>query len=129
MPAPTSVPRPTPGELKLLSILWERGPSTVRDILDAQADANVGYTTVLKLLQIMDKKGLVDRDASRRPHIFRAAIAREETQRGLLGNLMERAFSGSAASLVLRALSDHRPSREELSEIRALLDRIEEEQA
>ena len=127
MSSPNSPPRPTPGELKLLTVLWDRGPSTVRDILDALGDPDVGYTTVLKLLQIMDQKGLVDRDASRRPHVFRAAVAREVTQRSMLGSLMERAFSGSAASLVLRALSDHRPTREELGEIRALLDRIEEE--
>lgn len=127
MAAPKPLPRPTPGELKLLAVLWDLGAGTVRDILDALEDPNVGYTTVLKLLQIMDQKGLVDRDASRRPHVFRAAVAREETQRSMLGNLMERAFSGSAASLVLRALSDHRPTREELGEIRALLDRIEEE--
>lgn len=115
--------RPTTAELEILGVLWEQGPSTVRqvhEVLDARKAA--GYTTILKLLQIMAEKGLVVREESARAHVYRAAAAREETQGQLVGDLMDRAFGGSAAELVMRALSTRPASKEELDEIRKMLD-------
>lgn len=123
-----TVPRPTDGELEILRILWERGASTVREVhevLDARDPT--GYTTVLKLLQIMTEKGLVERETSERAHVYQARVPREETERQLVGDLLERAFAGSASSLVMRALSSKRPSREELDRIRKHLDELEGE--
>lgn len=104
-------------------MLWEHGPSTVRqvhEVLDGRRAT--GYTTVLKLLQIMAEKGLATREESTRAHVYRAAAAREETQGQLVGDLVDRAFGGSAAELVMRALSTRPASREELDEIRKMLD-------
>jgi predicted transcriptional regulator len=115
--------RPTAAELEILGVLWEQGPSTVRqvhEVLDSRKPT--GYTTVLKLLQIMSEKGLVAREESARAHIYRAAAAREETQGQLVGDLVDRAFGGSAAELVMRALSTRPASQEELDEIRRMLD-------
>lgn len=120
--------RPTDAELALLSVLWERGPSTVRQVHD-RLDDRVGYTTVLKILQIMTEKGLVTRDESARAHVYTAAHAREETQGRLVDDLVSRAFAGSASKLVMNALSNRRASREELNEIRRLLDALEEEES
>lgn len=122
----SDTPNPTPAELTLLQVLWDRGPSTVNDVLEALVDRDVGYTTVLKTLQIMDGKGLVCRDASRRPHVFEAAVEKVATQRSLVGRLADRAFGGSTKNLVLRALSERPTSKAELAEIRALLDQLED---
>lgn len=123
---PPTPPRPTDGELEILTVLWSRGPSTVRDVHTAIAARRPAhYTTVLKLLQIMAEKGLVRRDEKERAHIYEAARPREWTQRQLAGDLLQRAFSGSAASLVLGALSAHRASRQELIAIRKALDEYE----
>jgi predicted transcriptional regulator len=120
------LPLPTEGELELLHVLWARGPSTVREIHgDLERAREVGYTTVLKLLQIMHEKGLVSRDDAARAHRYAAAAPSEETERGLVRAFVRRAFGGSSARLVLRALADARPSRAELDEIRRLLDRSE----
>lgn len=116
---------PTDTELDLLRVLWTRGPSTVREV-QADLDANSGYTTVLKHLQIMLEKGLVTRDASQRAHVYRAAVAEDETQRRLVDDLLDRAFGGSARQLVMRALSTDRVSREEIEQIRRLLDEAAE---
>lgn len=119
-------PRPTDAELAILRVLWNRGPSTVRDVHEELNSLSpTGYTTVLKLLQIMTEKGLVDRDESQRAHVYQPRETEQKTQRQLLGDLADRAFGGSAAKLVMQALSGRRTSTEELSEIRALLDRIE----
>ena len=116
-------PRPTDAELSILRVLWSRGPSTVRQVLDALIEERaMGYTTVLKLLQIMTEKRLVDRDESDRTHVYRAQLTEAETQRQLLDDLTERAFGGSAMQLVMRALSDRKASPAELAEIRRLLD-------
>ena len=126
--AMTNMPLPTDAELAILATLWDLGPSTVRDVHDAMAsDRDVGYTTVLKMLQIMFEKGLVTRDDSARSHVYRAAIPRERTQKRLVTDLLDRAFDGSSASLVLQALSSRRASASELEEIRTLLDRLEED--
>ncbi|HVH12406.1 MAG TPA: BlaI/MecI/CopY family transcriptional regulator [Longimicrobium sp.] len=118
------MPLPTEGELDLLDVLWKRGPSTVREVQDALS-RQAGYTTVLKLLQIMHAKGLVTRDESARTHVYAAAVEREETEGGLVSELARKAFGGSAGRLVMRALSEHTASAEELAEIRRMLDGVE----
>lgn len=114
-------PRPTKGELAILGILWRRGPSTVRDVHAALREP-VGYTTVLKLLQIMTDKGLVTRDERARTHVYRAAVSEATTQEQLVSDLVDRAFGGSSMALVLQALSTTPASRDELEQIRRLLD-------
>ena len=119
-------PLPTDAELGILQVLWRRGPSTVREVLgDLGAERPVGYTTVLKLLQIMHEKGLVERDESQRSHRYSPAVAEQATERRLVGELIDRGFEGSAGRLVLRALSERKATQEELSEIRRLLDELE----
>jgi predicted transcriptional regulator len=119
-------PRPTDSELELLTILWDRGPSTVRDIHDAVSERRrTQYTTVLKFMQIMAEKGLVRRNETQRAHVYEAAQSQEATQRQLAGDLLQRAFGGSAKSLVMGALSVRKASRQELAEIRKLLDEYE----
>jgi len=126
----TSPKRPTDGELAILQVLWERGPSTVREVFDAlKQRQDIGYTTVLKLMQIMTEKGLLERDTSVRPQVFWAARPRKQTQKALLRDLLDRAFSGSPGSLVLQALAMRKSSPEELQEIRELLDKLEEKDA
>jgi predicted transcriptional regulator len=121
-------PRPTDAELQILRVLWSRGPSTVREIQqDLGGDGATGYTTVLKLLQIMTEKRLVEREEVGRAHRYRAAQPAEQTQSGLVRDLMERAFGGSAQELVLRALASKPTSPEELAEIRRLIDALERE--
>jgi len=114
--------KPTDAELGILSVLWSRGPSTVRQVAETLG-REAGYTTVLKLLQIMTEKQLVVRDETARTHIYRAAFTEDQTQRQLVSDLLERAFGGSAAKLVLQALSANKASPEELAEIRQLLDK------
>jgi BlaI family transcriptional regulator, penicillinase repressor len=121
-----STPRPTDAELAILRVLWERGPSTVRQVhASLHAERATGYTTVLKLLQIMAEKGLVDRDDTDRTHVYTARLSEERTQRQLLQDLLDRAFGGSALKLVMQALSTKRASPEELAQIRQLLDERE----
>jgi BlaI family transcriptional regulator, penicillinase repressor len=114
--------KPTDAELGILRVLWERGPSTVRQVAEV-LDREAGYTTLLKLLQIMTEKGLVTRDEASRTHVYAAAYSEDQTQRQLVSDLLERAFGGSAAKLVLQALAANRATPEELAEIRKLLDR------
>ena len=124
MPAPQRR-QPTTAELEILEVLWSRGPATVRQVrdqLDGRAGKSPGYTTVLKLLQIMTDKGLVLRDASQRTHIYRPAESPEATRGTLVGDLIERAFAGSTSELVLSALSSRPTSAEELETIRRFLD-------
>ena len=121
-----NTPRPTDAELNILRALWQRGPSTVRQVQEQlQPERPAGYTTVLKLMQIMTAKGHLERDESRRTHVYRPALAAEKTQRQLVGDLLDRAFDGSAQKLVIQALSAKRVSAEELTQIRSLLDAIE----
>jgi BlaI family penicillinase repressor len=123
---PPSLPRPTDAELAILRVLWERGPSTVRQVHEAQAaDRPTAYTTTLKLLQIMTEKGHVQRDERDRTHVYSAGATQEQTQRQLLQDLLDRAFGGSATTLVMQALSSRKASRHELAEIRRLLDERE----
>jgi len=121
-------PRPTDSELAILGVLWERGPSTVREVHDElNRHAATGYTTVLKLLQIMTEKGLVVRDETQRAHIYEVRYSEQKTQRQLLSDLADRAFGGSAAKLVMQALSGRKANADELNAIRDLLDRLEGE--
>ena len=118
--------RPTDAEIEILKVLWRRGPSTVREVFDSLSESKqTGYTTVLKLMQIMAEKGLVRRDETERAHRYEAATAEEETQRQMVGDLLRRVFDGSAKRLVMHALSAERASAGELDEIRQLLDRLE----
>jgi len=119
-----TLPRPTESELELLRILWEKQPATVREIYDAlNEERPSGYTTVLKLLQIMTAKGLVVRDEANRAHVYRSAISQDAMQSKILKDLSVRLFSGSAAQLALHALAMEPASDTELEEIRALLKR------
>jgi len=118
--------RPTDAELGILRVLWRLGPSTVREVhAELDRTAPTGYTTVLKQLQIMTDKGWVVRDESQRAHVYRAGEPRERTQLQLVGDLVDRAFEGSAGQLVLQALASRRASAEEIAEIRRILDDLE----
>ena len=118
--------RPTDRELTILRILWDNGPSTVREVNEAMnEDQDTGYTTTLKLMQIMIDKGLLRRDDSRFKHIYKPAMTEEKTQKLLVGELLETAFSGSAEKLVMRALSAKKVSAKELVKIRKMLDEFE----
>jgi BlaI family penicillinase repressor len=124
----SELPRPTDAELEILTVLWSRGPGTVRDVHEAiHRRKPTQYTTVLKTLQIMAEKGLVRRNEKQRAHIYEPSQPREWTQRQLAGDLLQRAFGGSAKSLILGALSARKASREELAEVRKLLDDYEKD--
>jgi BlaI family transcriptional regulator, penicillinase repressor len=124
--ARTSLPRPTDAELEILRVLWQRGACTVREVQEALHQAKpTGYTTVLKMMQIMTDKGLVRRDERQRAHVYEPQLAREETQQQMVSDLLERVFNGSASSLVMQALATKKTSASELSEIRKMLDEVE----
>jgi predicted transcriptional regulator len=126
MPKEPPAPKPTGAELAILRVLWRRGPSTVREVhAELQKERETGYTTVLKLLQIMTEKGLVTRDDTERAHVYQACPTEEQAQRSLVVDLLDRAFGGSAQQLVMRALTVRQASPEELAEIRRLLDSLE----
>jgi len=119
--------RPTDREIAILRVLWDRGPSTVGDVKEAlDEERDTGYTTALKLLQIMTEKGLVTRDESRHAHVYRARHPQKKTEKLMVGDLLERVFGGSAANLVMHALSSKKASPEELAQIRELLDSLED---
>jgi BlaI family penicillinase repressor len=122
----TPPPRPTPAELEILRLLWQHGPSTVREVLEhMEQQRPTGYTTVLKTLQIMTDKGLVRRDETARAHVYVAGAPESETQGQLVRDLLDRAFGGSATKLVMHALQARKTSRKELARIREMLDRLE----
>lgn len=120
-------PRPTDTELGILRVLWQRGPSTVREVQESLNEVRpTGYTTVLKMLQIMTEKGLVRRDEQQRAHVYDAQFAQHQTQRQMVGDLLNRVFDGSASNLLMHALATKKgASREELSQIRDILDEFE----
>ena len=129
MSNPQKTFKPTESELDILSVLWENGPSTVRFVNDQISLKKLaGYTTTLKLMQIMLDKGMVDRVQDGRTHIYRAVAKQEEMQVRLLDRLLETAFSGSASKLVMQALGNHHTSEKELREIKDLIKKIEEGQ-
>jgi len=122
----TNLPRPTDSELEILRVLWDQGPSTVRDVhITLQRHREIGYTTVLKLLQIMAAKGIVERDETARAHVYKARVAQEQTQRQLVGHLLDRAFGGSATKLMMQALSGRPASAEEIAQMRQMLAEFE----
>ena len=117
--------KPTESELEILQVLWKRGLATVRDVheeLSAQKDA--GYTTTLKLMQIMHEKGLVKRDDSMRTHVYQAAVSKERTQKHMLGKMIDSLFGGSPTQLVIQALGEHKATVEELEKIQAMIDSL-----
>jgi BlaI family transcriptional regulator, penicillinase repressor len=121
-----SVPTPTPAELEILAVLWRLGEATVRQVHGVLDERRAtGYTTVLKLMQIMTAKGLVERDETARAHVYRAAAKQDDLCGRLVDDLLDRAFGGSAAQLVLQALSRRRASKKDLKEIRRMLDEYE----
>jgi len=120
------IPKPTVMELAILRVLWERGPSTVREVCDVlDSQKSTGYTTVLKLLQIMTVKGMVVRNEEARAHVYVARQPAESTKRQLVSDLVQRAFAGSASQLMMHALSGKKTSRDEIEEIRRMLDEHE----
>ncbi|GAB4035344.1 BlaI/MecI/CopY family transcriptional regulator [Spirosoma gilvum] len=117
--------KPTDAELEILHVLWANGPSTVRQVYDILGqNREIGYTTALKLMQIMYEKGLLSREEDSRSHTYTAAVTEEDTQRSLVDRFVETAFRGSASKLVMQVLGQHKASREELDEIKALLDQM-----
>lgn len=127
MPRPVAS-QPTDVELRILQVLWEHGPSTVRFVHDCLAETRAtAYATTVKMLVIMLEKGLVTRDDSVRPQIYSAAVTRKRTQKHMLNDLIQRVYEGSAASVVLQALSSKKASKEDVAKIRELLDEIEED--
>jgi BlaI family penicillinase repressor len=119
-------PKPTEAELTVLRVLWERGPSTVRQVWEQiSAGQRTGYTTVLKIMQIMVEKGLLQRDEANRSHVYHARQTQEQTQRHFVGHLLERVFSGSAQQLIMQLLAAKKATPEELAEIRKLLDQMD----
>ena len=119
---------PTESELAILQILWDEGPLTVRRVnerLNDDAERSIGYTTTLKIMQLMADKGLVNRDVSNRSHVYAAAVAQERTQKNLLRRFVDKAFGGSRTQLVLRALGESNPSAEELQAIKQLIAQLE----
>jgi predicted transcriptional regulator len=122
----TRKPQPTDAELLILNVLWRRGPSTVRQVHEELApERDTGYTTTLKLLQIMHEKGIVRRDTSERSHVYEAACGEAATKRGVVGDLLDRVFEGSARQLVMQALEAGKVSADELRQIRLLIERKE----
>lgn len=121
--------KPTDAELEILHLLWELGPSTVRTVNDRLNERRgLGYTTTLKMMQIMHEKGLVQRTEDGRTHLYTAAVSEADTQSRLLRQFVDNAFRGSASKLVLQALGNHQASTEELDEIKALIAQLEQQQ-
>lgn len=126
--AKKQIPKPTDSELEILRILWQNGASTVKTVNEKLNEKKeTGYTTTLKMLQIMYEKNLVERDENERSHVYKSAIDQNKIQKVLLDKFLETAFSGSAANLVMQVLGNSQPSKEELKNIKELLDKIERE--
>lgn len=122
--------KPTEAELEILSYLWEMGEASVRQVHEKLSETKeTGYTTTLKIMQIMHAKGMLTRDEQSRTHIYRPVVKQNDTQKSLIKNLMATAFGGSSKSLVMQALGQDNPSKEELDEIRAFLDQLENKQS
>ena len=120
--------KPTEGELEILQVLWVNGKATVREVHENILKyKEAGYTTTLKLMQIMFEKGLVSRDDSSKTHIYTATVSREKTQNQFLGKMIHNLFGGSSSQLVMQALGNHSPNKDELDEIQALLDNLKKQ--
>lgn len=116
--------KPTEGELEILQVLWKQGECTVREVHEALAKKDAGYTTTLKLMQIMHEKGLVGRDTSSKTHIYKALLSQQKTQKQLVDKLIDNVFDGSAARLVMQALGNKKASAEEIDAIKAYLEKL-----
>lgn len=124
----SNLPQPTEAELRILQVLWEAGPSTVRFVneqLNEQQEKEIKYTTTLKLMQIMTEKELLSRNTETRTHVYLAEAVQDDTQKALLKKFVDATFQGSATNLVMQALGNHQTSQEELDEIKALIEKIE----
>ena len=122
----SSPQKPTASELEILRVLWSRGPSTVREVHDALSEKKaMGYTSVLKFLQIMTAKGTVRRNESQRAHVYESCLPAEQTKRQIAGDMLQRVFEGSASQLMLHALAGRKASPEEIEELRRMLDEYE----
>lgn len=120
--------KPTESELEILRVLWEKENATVREVHEVlAASKDVGYTTTLKLMQIMHEKGLVSRDDSSKTHIYQPIVSKEKTQKHLVGKMIDNLFSGSPAQLVMQALGNHKTSKDELEEIQQLLNSLKKQ--
>ena len=117
--------KPTEGEMEILQVLWKKGNCTVREVHEALNKKESGYTTTLKLMQIMHEKGLVDRDTSSKTHIYRSLVNQEQTQQQMVNKMIDNVFNGSAARLVMQALGNKTASQEEIDLIKAYLDKLE----
>lgn len=125
---PQKITKPTESELEILQVLWQKGNASVRDVHEELARTkDVGYTTTLKLMQIMHEKGLVSRDDSAKVHIYQAIVSKEKTQKHLVGKMVDGLFSGSPAQLVMQALGNHKASNDELEEIQKLLNSLKKQ--
>ena len=121
-------PQPTASELAVLQLLWERGPLPVKEVHESLSEEKaVVYTTVLKTMQVMMERGMLERESVGRKHIYRAAISQESTQNKLLDNFLNRTFGGSAKRLVMRALGNYKTSEEDIAELKALIDQLEKD--
>jgi BlaI family transcriptional regulator, penicillinase repressor len=128
MPQPTQ--KPTASELEILQVLWTRGPSTVREVYEVLSERRpIGYTSVLKLMQIMTDKGSVRRNETQRAHVYEVCQPEEKTKRGLAADVLERVFDGSASELMMHALAGRRASKEEIAELRRLINEHERKQS
>jgi BlaI family penicillinase repressor len=122
--------KPTASELEILQVLWTRGPSTVREVYEVLGGKrDIGYTSVLKLMQIMTEKGSVRRNETQRAHVYEVCQPAEKTKRGLAADVLERVFDGSASELMMHALAGHRASKEEIAELRRLINEYERKQS
>jgi len=125
-----STQKPTASELEILQVLWTRGPSTVREVHEVLNEKrDIGYTSVLKLMQIMTEKGSVRRNETQRAHVYEVCQPEEKTKRGLAADVLQRVFDGSASELMMHALAGHRASKEEIAELRRLLAEYERKQS
>ncbi|MCX2586554.1 BlaI/MecI/CopY family transcriptional regulator [Pedobacter sp. MR22-3] len=116
--------KPTEGEMEILQVLWQNGRATVREVHEALNKKDSGYTTTLKLMQIMHEKGLVERDTNQKTHIYKALVNQDKTEKQLVNKMIDNVFNGSAARLVMQALGNHKTSADEIDEIKKYLDRL-----
>jgi len=116
--------KPTEGEMEILQVLWHKGLATVREVHEALNKKDSGYTTTLKLMQIMHEKGMVERDTNQKTHIYKAIVSKDKTEKQMVSKLIDNVFNGSAARLVMQALGNHRASADEIDEIKKYLDSL-----
>jgi len=119
--------KPTEGEMEILQVLWQKGLCTVREVHEALDKKDSGYTTTLKLMQIMHEKGMVERDTNQKTHIYKALVNQDKTEKQLVNKMIDNVFNGSAARLVMQALGNHTASADEIEEIKKYLEKLEKD--